>query len=482
MKKLYFVLLLIIVSFGLAIAGDTIKVLRIYNGGVGTSIPLANIDSLTHPKYDGQGNLLPESVNAVLETIDSTYNIPVASIDSIVIADIDMEEFNSQVDKIRTYIDAQECQEIGKFQNDLIAWLDAQDWVSQVSINDNKDYIVIAFTNGLDLFIDFQYIDNNLNTNTTSTRGVNDINKYIDVSYKEEEEIIDKKEVMYIQGRDMFHSNATKEFNKITKSSNESPIDLNIKTVIKKLTFFEEDYSKYGLVLISQTHGVKDVYGSFEIEYDGDENGNKKIQQNGLILDVFNAGKYFKILTYYVVKVDPQHMAKVIGGNSPIIYGNYCWSWGLADKLNKCTIFGHDTEAGYKNNYENMTMFITNIFNGLTYEESIEEINKPYTFNAIFTCYPVTNHPNSKQRYFSISTEDINKNDVGFLVIKGKINGYDNLKKDELKNSFFVYCHEGGEDFTPESDNIEKFDLEINEDGTFEKLLYADATRYITEK
>lgn len=494
MKKLYFVLLLIIVSFGLAIAGDTIKVLRIYNGGVGTTIPLTNIDSINHSKYDADSVLNADYITSVTWAIDSIYKIPINSIDSAVVTEIDVDEYLFHIANIQEYIESQGEKEVYGFQKDFMIWLDEQDWVNKCTINDSKDLITITFVNGIEFFIDFQdasyYQDVDVtNSSRTYSRAESlDEELFIDVSFKEDEKIIEEKEIMYIEGRSMAGNIGTDyiipESAQLTNIFDESPLGLYITPFSETLEFLKADFSKYGIVIISQTHGISDnLDGSFQVKADN----LSPVTINGLSVEVYkNPSAFDIIMSYigeirprYVYWVKPRHLSRALAGNTPIIFGNYCWSYHLQWEINNGVIFGYSTRSGHSNNVEKLLKFSYNMLNGKTYEQSIEKIKEDYAFKTWreeIICKPMTNEPKSKQRYFSISTEDINKNDVGFLVIKGKINGYDNLKKDELKNSFFVYCHEGGEDFTPESDNIEKFDLEINEDGTFEKLLYADAT------
>ena len=75
MKKLYIILALVVVSFLMVFAGDTIKILRIYHNGTFTAIPLTDVDSINHSN----------NIVSSIKTIDSTYNIPINEIDSVVV-------------------------------------------------------------------------------------------------------------------------------------------------------------------------------------------------------------------------------------------------------------------------------------------------------------------------------------------------------------------------------------------------------------
>lgn len=475
MKKLYFVLLLIIVSFGLAIAGDTIKVLRIYNGGVGTTIPLTNIDSLKHPKKDINGNLQTEHVNAVLETIDSLYNIPVASIDSIVVADVDVEEFLSHIESIQTYIAAQGEQEVNLFQKKLIDWLDTQKWVSQTFINDTKDFIIITFTSGLELFISFQdaaFFDDSLEGDKSrmhnSTRASDKEKKYVEVSYQEDEEIIEKKDVLYIQCRDMLFSNASSELNLFNDALLLSPIQLKLSVESCNLEVLTKNWSNFGLVFISQTHGVRKgtfLDGSFSIEdpqhpfkakpYTSGSSSHpiyftpmlEKYIKDGLIVN-YNAP------TLYCI--NPKLIAQKLNPKS-IYYGSYCWSYYLS-KTTGSTVFGYKGESNYFYNKKALVKFIEELSSGFTVSDAIRLVEE-----ADFFMYGMINNQpslnkDSKQRYFSISTNDVDedKDDDDKPKISGTINGYDNLKKDDL--NYILYVHE--------SDDVENtFTPEVAKDG-----------------
>ncbi len=469
MKKLYIILALVVVSFMMVFAADTIKILRIYHNGTFTAIPLANVDSVEHSRYDANGKLQEDYTSSIIETLDSTYNIPICEVDSVVVTEAEIEDYWKNVDNILNYIDAHEEQNYPKFQTELMEWLNSQDWVSNVDITNN--FVTVVFKNGFAFFIDFQIINNNMSNRASLLKETKKENIYFYVSSMEKEEIINELGVLYIQGRKMFLSNADEEYKRLHSERDNSPVELYIKPIIKNRSFLDLNYSNYGLVLISQTHGVSNVYGSFEVELgrnqDGrDGKGVRSVNHNGLVIEVFDAGK---ISHYYVTRIDPSHMSEVIGSNSPIIYGNYCWSWGLANKLNRCTIFGHGTESAYENNYENITKFSFNLFNGLTFEESIQEIIKPYSFDVLIwpfafetECIPLTNKPNSKQRFFSIFTDGITNNDE----IKGKIKGYRNLKSG-IK--WMLYAHEGTGKFTPGDDNVKKFEdaYKPMSDGSF---------------
>ena len=107
MKKLYIILALVVVSILMVFAGDTLKILRVYHNGTYTAIPLANIDSIDHSRFDANGKLQPNYAS-IIETLDSTYNIPISEIDSVVVTeddyiDIITDDIAHAINKINPY-------------------------------------------------------------------------------------------------------------------------------------------------------------------------------------------------------------------------------------------------------------------------------------------------------------------------------------------------------------------------------------------
>lgn len=460
MKKLYFVLLLIIVSFGLAIAGDTIKVLRIYNGGVGTTIPLANIDSINHSKYDADSVLNADYITSVTWAIDSIYQIPINSIDSAVVTEIDVDEYWAHIESIRTFIDAQGELEVNQFQKDLITWLDTQDWVYMTKINDNKDFITITFTTGIDFYVDFQdasFYDEIEESNNTRD-GLDLFDQYYDVSNQKDEEIIDSKDILYIQCRTMNDYEADYERDQLRKNKKQSPIEFDLVEISKSLSFLNTSLSNYGLIIISQTHGTKDKPGAFQVE----DNTNFNLTPAGYSV-CFKDGDVEKATLKDIFWVSPRRL--VTNNVKSIIVGCYCWSYGLATpNTNNATIVGYSTPSNYYNNREYLIDYTKELFHGRVHVDAMKQMsvyNKGMWLDGKYqfvTVIPATNKPKSKQRYFSISTNDVDedKDDDDKPKISGTINGYDNLKKDDL--NYILYVHE--------SDDVENtFTPEVAKDG-----------------
>ena len=119
-----------------------------------------------------------------------------------------------------------------------------------------------------------------------------------------------------------------------------------------------------------------------------------------------------------------------------------------------------------------MAEFFYNMSLGFTYDKAIAPMMKPYDKrfgdDKVFThIVPMTNRPNSKQRYFSISTDDVEEySATGNPIIKGSINGYNNLKS---SINYYVYVFDKNKKFNPEeiTKNGKKVYLKIEKDGTF---------------
>ena len=138
MKKLYIILALVVVSFLMLFAGDTIKILRIYHNGTFTAIPLANIESVNHSK---------NIVSSYIDTVDSTYNFPINEIDSVVVTEADIKEYKDNLKTIRDHIfESKEQLSVEQYQANLLIWLRGCDFVSKTTLSDLKDLIIIEFT------------------------------------------------------------------------------------------------------------------------------------------------------------------------------------------------------------------------------------------------------------------------------------------------------------------------------------------------
>lgn len=485
MKKLYIILALIVVSFLMVFAGDTIKILRIYHNGTFTAIPLGNIDSIDHSRYDTNGTFQANYTSSIIETLDSTYYFPINEIDSVVITNADIEEYNQHTDEIMEFLANLEELPVNQYQNKLLNWLNNCNYVSRATLTDLNDKIIIKFTSGLDFYINFIdmyncFHDDDENEKTAEARVKREapsIQKYIDVSFSSEEEIINPN-ILYLQGRSMpskwgemnLKSNANKEWDELYNSHNESPIEGKLKIISKSFSFIGENFSQYGLFIISQTHGDSGRSGMFQVE---DKSGlweslKSKGIKKGKNVEIYLFGDQKVCRTSkdedYVYWFLPEYLRTRM--NKILVYGSYCYSSDLCSKFGNSTIYGYNSSMWYGFGLprktpakDSLIIRIDRLLNGYMYKDAVWL--KPYFVNGDFQI-PSINKQNATQRYFSIRTDSLTND--GEIV--GRINGYDNLKKD-IK--WVVYVHDGSDEFKPSDEGVEEIQdvVEVKADGSF---------------
>ncbi|MBO7069412.1 MAG: hypothetical protein J6W52_12205 [Bacteroidaceae bacterium] len=486
MKKTLFALTLAVVTCSFVFAEDIIKVLSVYSGGVRTTIPLAGIDSLDHSLYDADSILQSNYTSSIIHAIDRDYQIPINSIDSIVIDKIDVQQFEAQTNEIKEFIDNQTELEVNAFQTNLLTWLNNNENIQEATINEDKDFISIKFKNGMDFSICFQdmsiFEEVEESAETKALRKASDDDDdepeggYYDVSYQKGEEIIESPKILYIKGMGMAPLSLyvyKKEWDGITKQKENSPVNCMIEDSYESLDFVNKKFADYGLVIISQTHGGGG--GAFMISRPARISSSNAellgsspfLQQSALMILTENKNDISEVLfksNIPVYLIRPSLIEKKLNGNKQtIIYGNYCWSGGMMENVKNNTIVGFETQVQYWRNWKHTVKFINNLLNGNACGDAIKNMPAvPWTLYSYWGVYmsPVTNHPNSKQRYFSISIDDITKKDEkGYPIVTGRINGYKNLKQDEITPSLFI--------FTPDSVYYTAFydNIKVEHDG-----------------
>ena len=491
MKKTI-VFLLLVISFITVLAGDVIKVLQVYSGGKKVSIPVSNIDSLKHSLYDADSILHSDYTTSTFYAIDRDYQIPIASIDSIVIGEIDMQQFEAQTKVIMDFINEQTELELNTFQTNLLSWLNANEFIQEATINESKDFITILFKNGMDFYIDFQDMSiydgiDQTNAKVAPKKAIyNDSDGFHDVSSQTNERIIDNPNILFIKGMDMFGSSlvytAEKGFLDYIDSS---PVEYVVDFSNESLDFVIKNFADYGIIIISQTHGGGG--GSFMVSRESQTNQtNASFFSHPNALIIYFENKEDIIVSKRVVRVpkteisiyaEPVYLIrpsliekKLKGNNETIVYGNYCWSGGLSKYIKSNTVVGFNTMTNYAQNYENTKKFIKMLTRGYTCEDFV---SNPYRYDyeqsETGEVVPTTNHQNSKQRFFSIKTNDIAFDENGSPVITGQIKGYKNLKHDNDDFNYFLLIHKGDKQFTPADGNWEAGagSIDVKPDGTF---------------
>lgn len=277
MKKLaYFFLMSCLACLSVfALYDEPVKVLRIFNGGVGTTIQLSHVDSLVFLPAVAHEQIGEMSV---VYSLDSIYSIPIGSIEYIKVDEVDMEEYQSNINSIEEYIEEHETQPVTVFQDNLIAWLNQQDWVDKTVIDEGHNNITVIDKNGVPFYIylqDMSFFDvpDGYQTKQFLPRRVTGTAKSVDVSHLENEQIIDRNQVLYFRGMDfpwlvetVIHEISGEEYSNITQICSQAPVKTELKKIEKSIEMFqkETDLSEYAVVIIGNTHGAGN--GCFLVE------------------------------------------------------------------------------------------------------------------------------------------------------------------------------------------------------------------------
>lgn len=509
-KSVYTLLMSCLVCLSLyAVYDEPIKVLRIFNGGVGTTIQLSHVDSLMHSRYDADSIKQSDYLQSVIYSLDSIYNIPTASIDSIVVEDVDVEEYKSHIISIEEYIGQQEELAVEPFQNNLLAWLNAQEWVDHAVINDGRDFITVTMDNGIEFYVSFH--DTSFLEESDELQSVNlpaysnKVEECYDVSYQEGDDIIRKPDILYIQGRTMpspgKRSTAIEEQAQLLLDLNSSPVNGKLTFISKSLSFLQENISEYGVVIVSQTHGANNLHGAFQVEdlelwnspeLIGCRGFSYPVQYNEIVKE--NAGDGTKIFW-----IKPE-LGKRIIANSSVAFGGFCFSNGIYSDARKGSFMGYVTVGEYYKNTAFLNKLMANLFNGKSFKDAASHILDMFLFDTKdkegkdIKKGVVVNKTKTHDRYFSISTKDVTDfAENGNAIVKGTINGYENLKKTGV--NYYAYVFGKGEElnyadiatgkpFTPNPDgsfSYECTDLPETEGNEYQVVIgftYAGKTYY----
>ena len=475
-------------TFALSFAGDVIKVLKIYSDGVCTSIPLSGIDSLNHSMYDTDGNLNSDYISTIVHAIDRNYQIPTDKIDSIKVDEIDMQEYDALTGEIGKFVKEQTELEIGTFQDNLLSWLNANDKIKNANINEEKNFISVMLKNGLSYYINFQdvaFFDEIDDSQNSATRAFGFLDEnYYDVSSLDDEDIIKSTKFLFAQTyKDMvvYHhifdfiniNNSEEELSMIKENIENSPVNLE-PDFINDLTIMQKNWNDYGLVIITQTHGIQEVNGFTVVDNrDALQNASPiiniyykegKIINNGSLEDDEN------LIKYVIHKDAIQSKLKF---SNTIYLGNYCWSYNFVSKnpSNMYTVIGNDSKSNYNHNPIISNTITSNLFSGLTLIDAYN--TKPSNIWFWWNTLQISNE--SKKRYFSISINDVEENYEADIIVNGKINGFSNLKKDI---EFRLYCSDVSDiDFY----YSKYYECPIDPTGNF-KYVYNNSTHCELEK
>ena len=343
----------------------------------------------------------------------------------------------------------------------IMNWLNDQEFVESAKYIECKDFysvIQITFIDSKEFFIV-----------TDQNRIFDRLEPLIEIPlltnvYRIEsipnEVIQDNTNFLYIEG-----SSLDKKLYRDYVDQINSPLSINHE-VIQGLDF--SDYStlgNYGGILIGMTHGTGD--GRFLLS-------TSLHSHQGEDLEHRNANAYYRLqsedeypLVSRVVSLEELYSHAL---HHPFMYANYCWSANFSSTvIINGSFVGYDNLASKTTNIERSYDYFESLFNGHTHSQaysslSIDDIREEQ-WGTLIKSYGEEN-----LRYYSITTEEPDTKD-GKAIIKGKINGYKNLK-DEVR--YKVYLYDGTDIYGPES-ATERIDLTVADDGT----IHQDISEYL---
>ena len=448
---------------------------------------------------------------ATLNVLDKTNNKTISLVVNVKTPTAeDVAVTRDYIQRVRDYINIQDELEVKTFQSNLLTWLEAQSWVKKVNVYYDNDIvsdlsqnkpkrfrqelkegaslIEIIFKNIANFSILFydSYLDDVDDVNYVDRNWIFPSYSHRNISGDKNDPIIENSNVLYIIGRtmpsfkDQYNSTVNKETEMIGHYTSLSPVDFKLKPIMHSLSFLSEHFPNYGMVLLGQTHGTKrddvpinynmigktyGIDGAFQVEDESDI-----ICGFGLTIPVKDKTIIESKKEPIIYWVYPGEMSKHNIKERTIFFANYCYSYCLEQYIPQTTFFGYNSKSGYPIGSKRMVEFFYNMSLGMTYNEAIESIIKPYSYinqdHKKVNALPITNDFNSKQRYFSIFTDDVTEYTEKGPVVTGRINGYEykNLKPGI---DYFVYAFRKGEEF----ENLKYEDITKGlKNGTIQKI------------
>lgn len=351
----------------------------------------------------------------------------------------------------------------------IMDWLNDQEFVESVECDEYYKVIHIKFKDSTDFYIVNEQDERILQLSPAVVQDIIISGLSYNIESQPDEVIQDNNRILYVRADAEYPT-----FYEDDISSNYTPADIEIVTT-DGFNYFEEDLSAYGSILISHTHGVPQ--GHFCIS-DSSIPDDKAIR--GIIRDVDEKTFHPTCITDY------KDLYSRIGNNNPFVFANYSWSAkGAKDYVTTGSFVGYDILSNIKENADNSDWYFSGLFKGLTHMEAFNQLSAmdfpawtvPKTGEArdwtpyVHTTPQQYGEPN--MRYYSITTEEPETKD-GKAIIKGKINGYKNLRDDV---QYKVFLYDGTLSEMPRYPNIPEtaIDLTVADDGT----IHQDISEYL---
>lgn len=372
-------------------------------------------------------------------------------------------------------------EDVEQIKNKLISWLEQQNYISDIEYDNNKEMIILTYTNNLRSSVSFVDVSYFFSSEEPTTKSFSETfyegPTIYDVSSDKDETIAPNKEaILYIWGlkepllalKSHLAGLGSIKLNIEDEKDNtfyfnliDSPISADIVESSRDLSIIN-DFENYSSVLISGTHGVETHKGAFRIATDEEVNSNpniileKHVLRDILILSLPPVPLNFLLYQYVstpVYAILPEYFKEQQWNSTPFIYGNYCWSHYLGNYVNS-SLCGYKYKSNANDNFRCSKKYFYYLFNGATHEEAVSNV-EGYEFGNNFVEL-VSSDKHKKQRYFSITTNPVKHMDgvFGGVKVTGKFNGYNNLKKQGIQYGVF-YRKKDNSEFIPSDPAVE---------------------------
>lgn len=382
------------------------------------------------------------------------------------------------LDKIDAYIQATKVESYSAFKEQFVAWLEEQDYIENVELveGNNHDEYGVVFKNGYETSIGFIIQEPSVDTRSNVDFPFN----LFYIPEVENEIIKTNVKVKSYSFLELYEGEEQygKSQELVKKAFEDSPIVSkdnfyylsDKKNVVQE--FISGKIEEYGAILFTDTHGA--FGGSFRVlkegnvSYFGDEDSKYHYVKAPLYYHVpydNTLPLLYPFERMHCIAIKPAFLVeKDLINDDAILYGSYCWSANKTESYSffndlKGNFLGYTKTNGSKLLVPEVVYYFSFLFNGETSENAYDytcEIGKTGDLRH-------NNSDNRLQRYFSISTNEIGANNT----LTGKINGYTNLKNNEI--TYNIYCQEGTEEFTPDKvADKDKREIKPNEDGAIE--------------
>lgn len=346
----------------------------------------------------------------------------------------------------------------------IIDWLNTRNYVMNVEWDEYYRDIYSTFTDGTDFHIvtvlEPEYDDEDPSFLPEMKSSSSEYGEVYNVETISNEVIQDNNNFLYIEGSPIDRNLRSDRVSEI-----DSPLSIKYE-VVQGLNFVNHsDLTNYGAILIGKTHGAGKGLFLLSTEYHSGWGWDFHMLGNA-ILRVQGLGEY--PLVSRTVSLEELYSQPL---HNPFVYANYCWSaeFSSTTKVNGSFV-GYINKSGRASsaNIKRSFQYFKLLFNGYTHFDAYSMLDTDIMEDT-FLGTVIKSYGEDYMRYFSISTDAYkSKIENGQLAVRGKINGYKNLKESGI--SYYLYYKEGNDGFdSPAEGGVNTLVLEdINTDGTID--------------